>query len=434
VGKLGEQAVVCGAGMGGLLAARVLSEFYGTVTVVERDKLPEAADQRRGVPQGRHFHVLWSRGAEELARLFPGIHDDLIATGAEICDDGDLSRVSIRLAGHELSRAGKFSDPSSVKLHLLSRPLLESHVRQRVSAIDNVEILDGHDFVDPIAPNSHLVTGANIVHRDSGAKRELNADLLVDAMGRSARTPAFLDALGCGRPVAERSKTNANYTSVLMRIPEGIIKERMTFVVPEPKKPTGGAFSVYEHDTWIFTLTRLADNEPPNDLTGMIRTASQFAPPALLRALKRGEPIGEISVFRYPGAIWRRYDQMDRFPAGFLVFGDAICSTNPIYGQGMTVAALEATALRDCLADGNGDLSRRFFAATAAHIGPMWASNQFNDLYMDSGDPDHAASKELLDFREAVLSAAESSPALTEKLYRAMNLVDPPTDYSPLLA
>jgi 2-polyprenyl-6-methoxyphenol hydroxylase-like FAD-dependent oxidoreductase len=430
VSKLGEQAVVCGAGMGGLLAARVLSEFYGTV---ERDKLPEAADQRRGVPQGRHFHVLWSRGAEELARLFPGIHDDLIAAGAEVCDDGDLSRVSIRLAGHELSREGKFSDPSAVKLHLLSRPLLESHVRQRVSAIDNVEILDGHDFVDPIAPNSHLVTGANIVDRDSGAKRELNAGLLVDAMGRSARTPAFLDGLGYGRPVAERSMTNANYTSLLMRIPEGIVKERMTFVVPEPKRPTGGAFSVYEHDTWIFTLTRLADNEPPNDLTGMIRMATQFAPPALLRALKRGEPIGEISLFRYPGAIWRRYDQMDRFPAGFLVFGDAICSTNPIYGQGMTVAALEATALRDCLADGNGDLSRRFFAAAADHIGPMWASNQFNDLYMDSGDPDHAASNELLDFREAVLSAAESSPALTEKLYRSMNLVDPPTDYSPLL-
>ncbi|HYX99442.1 MAG TPA: 2-polyprenyl-6-methoxyphenol hydroxylase-like oxidoreductase [Mycobacterium sp.] len=431
--KLGEQAVVCGAGMGGLLAARVLSEFYGTVTVVERDTLPDAADQRRGVPQGRHFHVLWSRGADELARLFPGIHDDLIVAGAEVCDDGDLSRVSIRLAGHELSREGKFSDPSAVKLPLLSRPLLESHVRQRVSAIDNVRILDGHDFVDPIAPNPHRVTGANIVDRDSGAKRELNADLLVDAMGRSARTPAFLDGRGYGRPVAERSTTNANYTSLLMRIPEGIIKERMTFVVPEPKKPTGGAFSVYEHDTWIFTLTRLADNEPPNDLTGMIRMATQFAPPALLRALKRGEPISEISVFRYPGAIWRRYDQMDRFPAGFLVFGDAICSTNPIYGQGMTVAALEATALRDCLADGNGDLSRRFFAAAADHIGPMWASNQFNDLYMDSGDPDHAASKELLDFREAVLSAAESSPALTEKLYRSMNLVDPPTDYSPLL-
>jgi hypothetical protein len=99
----------------------------------------------------------------------------------------------------------------------------------------------------------------------------------------------------------------------------------------------------------------------------------------------------------------------------------------------MTVAALEARALQGCLADGDGDTSRRFFTAAAEQIGPMWASNQFNDLYMDGGDPDHSASKELLDFRETVLAAAETSPAIAEKLYRSMNLVDPPTDYSPLL-
>jgi 2-polyprenyl-6-methoxyphenol hydroxylase-like FAD-dependent oxidoreductase len=207
----------------------------------------------------------------------------------------------------------------------------------------------------------------------------------------------------------------------------------MTFVVPEPKKPTGGAFSVYEHDTWIFTVARLANNEPPEDLASMVRMATQFAPPPLLRALKGGEPVGEISVFRYPGGTWRHYDQMPRFPAGLLVFGDAICSTNPIYGQGMTVAALEASALRRCLAEANGDLSQRFFAAAAQIVGPLWASNQFNDLYLANADPAHSASKEILDFREAVLSAAEDSAALTEKLYRSMNLVDPPTDYSPLL-
>jgi 2-polyprenyl-6-methoxyphenol hydroxylase-like FAD-dependent oxidoreductase len=434
VGKLGDRAVVCGAGMGGLLAARVLSDFYSTVTIVERDKLPDDADQRRGVPQGRHFHVLWSRGAHELAELFPGIHDDLIAAGAAVCDDGDLSRVSIRVAGHELSREGKFADPSAVKLHLLSRPLLESQVRQRVSAISNVKILDGHDFVEPLTPTPQRVTGAKIVDRDTETQRTLDADLVVDAMGRGARTPACLEDLGYGRPVAERSTTTANYTSLLMRIPDGVIKERMTFVVPEPKKATGGAFSVYEHDTWIFTLTRVADNEPPDNLPAMIRMATQFAPPALLRALKRGEPISEISMFRYPGATWRRYDQMEKFPSGYLVFGDAICSTNPIYGQGMTVAALEATALQRCLADTEGDFARRFFAAAAEQIGPMWASNQFNDRYMDNGDPELAPSKELLDFREAMLSAAETSTAISEKLYRSMNLIDPPTDYSSLLA
>ncbi len=434
VSKVGQRAVVCGAGMGGLLAARVLSEFYETVTVVERDTLPDTAEQRRGVPQGHHFHVLWSRGAQELARLFPGLNDELVAAGASVCDDGNLSRVSIRVAGHEFNRSGNFSDPSALVLHLLSRPLLESQVRRRVSAINNIEVLDNHDFIEPIAPTPDRVTGARIADRGTGAKYRLDADLVVDAMGRSARTPAFLDTVGYGRPVAERSTAKANYTSLLMRIPPGSLAEKMSFAVPEPARPTGGAFSLYEHDTWILTVTRLAHHEPPEDLTGMIRLATQFAPPAVLRALKRGEPLSEVAVFRYPGATWRRYDQMERFPAGLLVFGDAICTTNPIYGQGMTVAALEATALRECLSDAAGDLRQRFFAAAADHIGPMWASNQFNDLYLADAGPGQSASKELLDFREAILAAAENSPALTEKLFRSMNLVDPPTDYSPLLA
>lgn len=124
---------------------------------------------------------------------------------------------------------------------------------------------------------------------------------------------------------------------------------------------------------------------------------------------------------------------MPRFPRGFLVFGDAICSTNPIYGQGMTVAALEASALGDSLSQSDGDVSRRFFDAAAGHIGPLWASNEFNDLYMRAGLGQPALPNDLLQFREQVLTAAENSPALTEKLFRTMNLVDPPTDYSPLL-
>ncbi len=431
--KRGERAVVCGAGMGGLLAARVLSDFYDAVTLVERDKLPDDTAPRRGVPQGRHFHVLWSRGSRELGQLFPGLLDELVAAGATVCDDGDLSQVSIRVAGHEYNRSGKFCDPAAVVVHLLSRPLLESQVRRRVRAIDNVEILDGHDLVEPIAAQPHKVTGAHVVDRDTGVERRLDADLVVDAMGRSARTPAFLDHLGYGRPVTERSLANANYASQLMRLPAGAIHEKMTFVVPEPERPTGGAFSVYEHDTWIFTVARLAGQQPPDNLPAMLASAAQFAPPAVVTALERGEPLGGVAVFRYPGGFWRRYDKMLRFPAGMLVFGDAICSTNPIYGQGMTVAALEAVALHEALEQANGDLSRRFFDATAEIVGPLWASNQFNDRYMSSPDPRQSVPKDLMEFREVVLTAAEHSPALTEKLFRSMNLIDPPTDYSPLL-
>jgi 2-polyprenyl-6-methoxyphenol hydroxylase-like FAD-dependent oxidoreductase len=431
--KRGDRAIVCGAGVGGLLAARVLSEFYGTVTVVERDKLSDAVAPRRGVPQGRHFHVLWSRGSRELGELFPGLHDELVAAGATVCDDGSLAQVSIRVAGHEYNRTGKFSDPSSVVIHLLSRPLLESQIRRRVAAIANVEFIDGHDLVEPIAAQPQQVTGALVVNRDSRVEQTLDADLVVDAMGRSARTPAFLDQMGYGRPPVERSQANASYSSQLMRIPAGVIAEKMTFVIPEAERQTGGAFSVYEHDTWIFTVVRLAGTEPPDNLAEMLLLAEKFAPPAVVHALQQGQPVGEVAVFRYPGGTWRRYDKMSRFPAGFLVFGDAIASTNPIYGQGMTVAALEAASLRECLSESNGDLSRRFFDAAAQHVGPLWASNQFNDIYMANGNGQQSIPKELLDFREEVLAAAEHSPALTEKLFRAMNLIDPPTDYSPLL-
>jgi 2-polyprenyl-6-methoxyphenol hydroxylase-like FAD-dependent oxidoreductase len=219
--KLGDRAIVCGAGMGGLLAARVLSEFYETVTVVERDKLSDDASPRRGIRQGRHSHVLWSRGLQELARLFPGLLDELVAIGATVCDDGDLSGVSIRVGGHEYNRSCKFADPASVVIYLLSRPLLESQVRRRVRAIDNVEILDGHDVVEPVAVQSDRVTGAQVVNRDTGAERVLDAELVVDAMGRGARNPAFLDSLGYGRPITEHSTANASYSSQLLRRPCG---------------------------------------------------------------------------------------------------------------------------------------------------------------------------------------------------------------------
>jgi 2-polyprenyl-6-methoxyphenol hydroxylase-like FAD-dependent oxidoreductase len=205
-------------------------------------------------------------------------------------------------------------------------------------------------------------------------------------------------------------------------------------VFPEPNLPTGGALSSYENGTWMLTVYRLDQLEPPTDLAALMELGARFVSPALTTALQAGaEPVGQMDVFRYPGGAWRRYDKMQRFPAGLLVFGDAICSLSPIYTQGMTVAALEAVALRECLSQSDADVSKRFFDAAAGLIGPQWVSNQFNDLYIYTANDRPAVSEELLFLREEVLLAAESSAVLTEKLFRTMNLVDPPADYSPLL-
>jgi len=172
--KLGEHAVVLGASMGGLLAARVLADFYANVTVVERDVLPNDPANRRGVPQGRHAHGLLRRGGQIIDELFPGFLNELVAAGAPVLDDGDFSKIWMSVGGHQLVRVGKVRDQRAMTIYVPSRPFLECHVRRRLSAIPNVTILSGLDAAEMTAPaDRNRVTGVRVVNRDSGAEQEL---------------------------------------------------------------------------------------------------------------------------------------------------------------------------------------------------------------------------------------------------------------------
>jgi 2-polyprenyl-6-methoxyphenol hydroxylase-like FAD-dependent oxidoreductase len=423
--KLGQRSIVCGASMAGLLAARVLSDFYETVTLVERDRLPDGPEQRRGVPQGRHLHSLLSTGSKALDQLFPGLLDELVTAGANVLDND--THVYLRLGRHELDRWAKLADPASLVVYQPSRPFLESHVRQRVRAIENVRILDGHDVVEPRADRAHRVTGARVVNRDTGEETVLDADLVVDATGRSARTPVFLDNLGYQRPVEQRHPVHLSYTSQFLRIPAGMIGEKVISVGPMPGRPIGVGVLAYEHDTWILTLYGVGGYELPGDLAGMIECAAQFAPPFLIAALRAAEPLGAVSAQRYPASTWRRYDKMRQFPAGLLVMGDAICSFNPVYMQGMTMAALQAVALRNCLADRDGDLSQRFFKATAKQIAPVWRANRLSDFTVSPGGGWRGALRRLVNWQmDTVWAAAVNDPAVAEAMFRVQHFVDPP--------
>ena len=253
---LGERVVVLGASMGGLLAARVLADFFGTVTVVERDVLPDGPAIRRGVPQGRHVHVLLARGAQILDELFPGFLNELVADGAPVWNDGELSKLHLSFGGHEILRSGMIArEARALAVYMPSRPLLECLVRQRLQAIKNVTILDGHDAAElKSTADRNRVTGVRVVNRDSGAERELMADVVMNATGRGAHTSAFLESLGYGRPVEDHIVMHTTYVSQLLRIPRGTLKEMLVDISPAPGRPTGMFLTGYENDTWMFTV------------------------------------------------------------------------------------------------------------------------------------------------------------------------------------
>jgi len=424
---LGERAVVLGASMGGLLAARVLADYFTTVTVVDRDVLPDEPANRRGVPQGRHPHALLARGAQILDELFPGILNELVAGGAPVWDDGELSKTYASFGGHLILRRGKF-DHKAYAMYLPSRPFLEWHVRRRLQAMDNVTILGGQDVAELTSTaDRDRVTGVRVIDRERGAEQELTADLVVDAMGRAAHTPAFLESRGYGRPSEDHIVIHTTYVSQQLRIPPGTLNEMLVLISPAPGRPTGMFLAGNENDTWIFTVFGMVGHEPPRDLAGMLAFAQEYVPAHLLAAVRAGEPVAPVVQHRMPSSQWRRYDKMRRFPDGLLVCGDAMCSFNPIYGQGMSVAATDAVALRKCLRRGVTDLPRRYFRAAAKSIGVAWQIGAGSDLAFPEVEgrrtPSMHVTSRLVDW---VLRASESDAVVGGQFIKVTWLVDPP--------
>lgn len=412
--------------MAGLLAARVASEFYDSVTVVDRDRLPDHPIHRKGVPQGRHLHSFLTRGTGILGELFPGILDEFAAAGAVVIDNADLSGRYARIGRHELNQTGRLADPAALAIYSASRPFVEFHVRQRVERLDNVAFLDGHDAIGPVHDRD-TVTGVRIRNRSNRLSQVLHADLVIAATGRAGRTAEFVAGAGFGSVPEQRLDPAWGYSSQLLRIPPGRIGDRMVFINQGRDAPLL-LLVAYEHDTWMLAIARDGHHGcPPKDFTAMLAAAKQVLPAPIMAGLKDATPVGDIAVSRDTGARWHRYDRMPRFPAGLVVIGDGLCRLNPLHGQGMTMAALQALALRDCLNDGVSDLPQRYFREAATQIAPVWAANAATDRPASADHP-HSVRRRLRSwFADAVGTAASRDIAVTERVLRVRNLVDPPT-------
>lgn len=424
-----EHAVVCGASIAGLLAARVLSDFYHAVTIVERDELPEGRFQRRGVAQGRHLHMMLSGGVPHLVDLFPGVLDEFEAAGAVVLyAPNDPSLFHLGVGDRVFTQSGKFTRSGDMVLLLASRPLLEGIIRRRVRSIGNVTFMDGHDVAEPIIDSTGHVTGARVADRRTGRESMLATDLVVDTTGRAARIPAFLEAHGYQRPVERKYTIALSYSSQFFRLPTGALAEKAVVDIPTVDRPEGAGVMAYEDGTAIVTLIGLAGRRTPTDLSGLLDAADRYLPAHVAAALRIGEPLGEVSTQQYPACVWRRYDKLSRFPTGLVVMGDAVCSFNPVFGQGMTSAALQALALRECLSDGSDELSRRFFRASAKKLAPIWWSNRFFDFTIIPSAGWRSKLQVVVNLgMDKVYAAAASDVVIAETIFRQMQLLEPPT-------
>jgi 2-polyprenyl-6-methoxyphenol hydroxylase-like FAD-dependent oxidoreductase len=423
-------AVVCGASIAGLLAAKVLSEFHRAVTVVERDVLPELTSQRRGVSQGQHLHQMLSGGVPYLVESFPGILDELESAGAIVVHGpDDPARFHLAVGQTVFCKTGRLTRSADMVLVLASRPLLETVIRRRVRAIPNVTFLDGHDVVEPTIDPTGRVTGVHVVELQTGRDVVLRADLVVDATGRAARTPAFLQAHGFARPQERRYAIQLSYSSQFFRVAPGAFTEQAVVNAPSLAVPEGAGVLAYEDGTVVVTVIGLAGRNTPLGQPEFLESATRFLPAHVGDALRDGQPTGEVFRQRYPASVWRRYDKLVRFPPGFLVIGDAVCSFNPVYGQGMTSAAMQAAALRRCLAAGTDRLSQRFFGASARRLAPIWWTNRLFDFAIIPSSGWRGRLQKLVNAGlNEVYSAAVTDVVLTETIFRQMQLLGRPTD------
>jgi len=431
--RFGHAAVI-GGSMAGLLTARALSDHFERVTIIERDRLPERPEPRKGAPQARHLHALMNRGLRILNSFFPRLQDELVARGALVID-----------MAHDmtwLTPAGwGVNFPSDIAIMGCSRDLLEWCVRQELLAIPQVQFVNGCSVCGLVpTDDGNGIQGVRVQRRDvpGSAEQMIEAELIVDASGRGSRASQWLLALGHAIPEEIVIDASLGYTSRVFRrhgkLPDG---RYGAYVQPAPPyNNRGGVLFPVEGDRWILTLAGYGGDYPPTDEAGFMNFMRSLRSSIIYDAIKDATPLSEIYSYRATENRLRCYDKLSRMPDGFVVVGDAACAFNPVYAQGMTAAALGALVLHECLTEQrkrrrDGSLfgfSLRFQKKLAKVNSAPWMLATSEDLRVPGvtgGTPDRITHF-MQHYVDRVVALSTESAAVRDGLLRVFNLLEGP--------
>lgn len=422
-GSRPERAVVLGAGVAGLLTAAALSTEVDEVLLVDRDGCPPEGRPRRGVPQARHVHALLAGGAAAMEELLPGFGDDLVRAGAPAGDVG--TAVRMRTPGGVLAPC-----PSGRRVVSASRVLLEDVLRRRVLALPGVELLPPADAVG-LRLEDGVVAAARIVTRGpAAAEQELPADLVVDATGRGSRSSHWLAATAPDAFRWDSLAVDLRYASVELGLPERALGPLLASVVaPAPGRPRGASLSRIEGGRWLLTLIGMCGHDPGTTREAMLRFARSLPAAEIAHALEADGGDAPPARYHFPEARRCRVEPSS-LPVGLLLVGDALTSLDPVYAQGMSVAALQAVAVRDGLrrAAATAPDTRRLQREVCAASAPAWASSAGADLSLPEVPGRRSPGQRLLArWLRRVQRCASRDPEVAGRFVDVMALQRPPS-------
>lgn len=366
------RVVVLGGGIGGLLAARALAEHAEEIHVLDRDTLAGGASARACVPQGRHVHAFLARGVAAVESLLPGVLESLVDRGG-ITGDA-LAHVRWCPGGVRFARTS-----SDLRVLFASRPLIEAAIRERVVATPGVRLRAEQVGIGLLGDRGG-VRGVVVADED-GKPSEIEADLVVDATGRSSRSSSWLEALGLPPPPEDRIPVGVTYASVPIEIPSGVLGGDLAILCgATPAVPRSGVLHATEGGRAILSLGSLRGERPPRDWAGMLAHAATLALPDVADVARRATPLADVATYRVGFSVRRRHDLAPL--RGYLPLGDALCAFNPVYAQGMSIAAIAAEALREACRSGENPsaVPQRYFAKIERDVSTAWGMGVAADL------------------------------------------------------